>query len=148
VKVTYKGKALIPSKYLEALDLQGKRVAVVIESIGYIKLRRRDDESDETKPIFRLKGKEKGWVLNSTNLELIAEVYGHEADKWIGKTVVIYGSKVKAFGEMKLAIRVDVEATQARADAEKSGGGQKDAAPEEAAEPAHDADGVVAETAQ
>jgi hypothetical protein len=129
MKVTFKGKAMIPSKYLEALDLQGKRIPVVIESIGFIELKGNGkEEKSERKPLFGLRGKEKGWVLNTTNLESIAEVYGHEADKWIGKTVVIYGTKVRAFGETKLAIRVDIDATQARAEAERAKGG----------EPAHD----------
>lgn len=137
MKVTFKGKAMIPSKYIEALDLQGKRVPVVIDGISFIELKGNGkEEKSERKPLFRLRGKEKSWVLNTTNLESIAEVYGHEADKWIGKTVVIYGTKVRAFGETKLAIRVDIDQTQARADAEKN------AAPGQAepSEPAHDPD--------
>jgi hypothetical protein len=137
MKVTYQGKAMIPSKYIEALDLQGKRVPVVIESIGYVELKGngKSDDAQERKPLFKLRGKEKGWVLNTTNLESIAEVYGHEAEKWIGRTVVIYGTKVRAFGETKLSIRVDIDATQARAEAEKGG----KAAPANGAEPSHDA---------
>jgi len=129
VKVTFKGKPLIPSKYLEAADLQGKRVAVVIEAIKSAKMPARDSgEADEVKPLFVLEGKEKGWVLNTTNLELIAEVYGWEAEKWIGKPVVIYATKVKAFGEWYQAIRVDVEATRERSKGAKPSAG----------EPAHD----------
>lgn len=131
MKVTFKGKALIPSKYLEAIDLQGKRIPVTIESIGHVKLKR-DNNQEDTKPLFMLRGKEKGWVLNSTNLESIAEVYGHEADTWIGKTVVIYGTKVRAFGETKLAIRVDIDETQKRANAPAN------QAKPAVSEPAHD----------
>ena len=145
MKVTLNGKALIPSKYLEALDLGKSRVPVIIDGIEFAKMR--GDEGDERKPLFRLRGKEKGWVLNTTNLNSIAEVYGPKAEAWIGKTVVIYGTKVEAFGEIKLAIRVDIDATQAAADKAKSNGASHGTDPE-ATEPAHDADGVVAEAAQ
>jgi hypothetical protein len=138
VKVTFKGKPLIPSIYLEAGDLQGKRVPVVIESVNERAKLKRDNEKEDSKPLFRLRGKEKGWVLNTTNLESIAEVYGYEAEKWIGKTVVIYGTKVRAFGETKLAIRVDIDATQARADAEKKGGAAQASEPPPGYEPPHD----------
>lgn len=151
MKVTFKGKPLIPSKYIEAADLQGKRAAVVIESIKHIKLpARKADDPDESRPLFKLRGKEKGWVLNTTNLESIAEVYGWQADKWIGKTVVIYGTKVRAFGQTTLAIRVDIDATQARADYAKSKEGQAEAAkaaPAEEVEPEHDEEtGEVADS--
>lgn len=119
MKVTFKGKPLIPSKYLEAADLQGKRVPVIIESVHERANLKSDKGDDEDKPLFRLRDKEKGWVLNSTNLDSIADVYGHEAEKWIGKMVVIYATKVRAFGENWQAIRVDVEATRERLEAMK-----------------------------
>jgi hypothetical protein len=137
MKVTFRGKPLIPSKYLEAADLQGKRVPVVIDSVHEQAKLKSDRGDDETKPLFRLRGKDKGWVLNSTNLDSIAEVYGHEADKWIGKVVVIYAAKVKAFGEYWQAIRVDVDATRARADAAKKAPPQQQKQATQA-EPPHD----------
>lgn len=111
MSVTFKGKALIPSKYLEAVDLQGKSVPVTIAAIQRAELRSPTGKK-ETKPLFTLRGKEKGWILNKTNLALIAQVYGNKADNWIGKTVVIKGVEVEAFGAMKLAIRVDLDATR------------------------------------
>lgn len=127
MKVTFKGKPLITSKYLEAEDLMGKRVPVIIESVHERAKLKRDTGDEDNKPLFRLRGKEKGWVLNTTNLESIAEVYGHEADGWVGKTVVIYATRVRAFGETKLAIRVDIDATQARAEAAEKQATQKPA---------------------
>lgn len=117
MKVTFRGKPLIPSKYLEAADLMGKRVPVVIEKVHERAKMKSESGDDESKPLFRLRGKNKGWVLNTTNLDSIADVYGYEAEAWIGKTVVIYGAKINAFGERHIAIRVDIDATQARANA-------------------------------
>lgn len=136
MSVTFKGKPLIPSKYLEAADLQGKLVAVTIESIvARIELKNPKGEVDY-RPMFRLAGKEKGWVLNKTNLKLIAQVYGSKADQWIGKTVVLYATRVESFGKTVDAIRVDVKATEARA---ANGGAGKKGAPPPAddVEPAH-----------
>jgi hypothetical protein len=116
-KVTFRGKPLIPSKYLESADLMGKRVAVIIESVHERVKLQTERGDDDNKPLFRLRGKEKGWVLNTTNLDSIAEVYGYDAEKWVGKTVVVYAAKVKAFGETWQAIRVDVDETQKRANA-------------------------------
>lgn len=116
MSVTFKGKALIPSKYLEAADLQGKKVPVIIEAIRFADMPARVKGGQaERRPLFILRDKEKGWILNRTNLNAIAAIYGNKADAWIGKTVVIYSTKVDAFGSMKDAVRVDVEATEARA---------------------------------
>jgi hypothetical protein len=138
MKVTFKGKPLIPSKYLAAEDLQGKRVPVVIESVHERAKLKTEKGDDDDKPLFRLRDKKKGWVLNTTNLESIAEVYGHAAEEWVGKTVVIYATKVRAFGESWLALRVDEQATQQAAERAKNG--QQATAKPKQAEPAHNAE--------
>jgi len=133
MSVTFKGKPLIPSKYLEAADLQGKSVAVTIEKIvARVELKNPKGEVDY-RPMFALRGKEKGWILNKTNLKLIAQVFGSKADQWIGKTVVIYATRVESFGKTVDAIRVDVDATRARSELGDAGAKASD-------EPAHDAE--------
>lgn len=137
-KVLYNGKPLIPSKYLEAADLNGKRVAVVIERIApRMELQSATGKKDK-RPVFFLKGKEKGWVLNKTNLNRIAQVYGKNAETWVGKTVVLYAERVESFGDMVPAVRVDVDATQARANGGTPG---RNAPPvEDSADDAHGGD--------
>lgn len=125
MSVTFKGKPLIPSKYLEAADLQGKSVAVTIDAI-VARVELKNPTGKDYRPMFKLRGKEKGWIMNKTNLKLIAEVFGSKADAWVGKTVVIHAARVESFGKTVDAIRVDVDATRARSE---MGAG---------AEPAHD----------
>lgn len=111
-KVSFGGKPLIPSKYLEAADLNGNHVTVVIESIERnVEIRGTGNKKDH-KPVFYLRGKQKGWVLNTTNLNRIAEVHGKKAEEWIGKPVVLYTERVESFGSMVPAVRVDVAATR------------------------------------
>lgn len=134
-KVSFGGKPLIPSKYLEAADLNGKRVTVVIERINpRIELQSPTGKKD-TRPVFFLRGKQKGWVLNQTNLNRIAEVYGSKADAWIGKPVVLYSERVESFGSMVPAVRVDVDATrevfEAGPSTRANGNGKARPAPEE-----------------
>jgi hypothetical protein len=106
---------LFPGKYIKAADLRGKRVPVVIESIDPRgELQGRNGQTDR-KPIVSLKGKEKSWVLNRTNCLSIAKVYGNEATGWIGKTVVLYGTRIQAGGQEVDAIRVDEAATKKHA---------------------------------
>lgn len=111
-KVSFGGKPLIPSKYLEAADLNGKRVTVVIERINPRMELQSPTGKKDMRPVFFLRGKQKGWVLNKTNLNRIAEVYGSKADAWIGKPVVLYSERVESFGSMVPAVRVDVDATR------------------------------------
>jgi hypothetical protein len=119
-KVSFGGKPLIPSKYLEAADLNGRRVTVVIEKIERnVEIRGTGNKKDR-KPVFYLRGKEKGWVLNTTNLNRIAEVHGKRAEEWIGKPVVLYAERVESFGSMVPAVRVDVDATREAADGQAS----------------------------
>lgn len=133
---------LFPSKYLKAADLMGRAVAVVIAGIDPRAELQMRGGAKEKKPLVRLAGKEKAWVLNKTNAHLIAEVYGNEVTGWLGKTVVIRAERVRFGGNMVEAVRVDVDATRARL---ANGGAQAmvevvDADPEVEIEGGHDAD--------
>lgn len=125
-KVTFGGAPLIPSKYLEAADLGGKRATVIIERIQRnVELGGPGKQKDK-RPVFWLRGKQKGWVMNTTNLNRIAEAYGKKADQWIGKPVVIYAERVESFGSMVPAVRVDVDATLALMSGNRASGDGKE----------------------
>jgi hypothetical protein len=91
-------------------------VTVVIESIDPKSELKMRGGATEHKPVVMLKGKDKAWVLNKTNALRIAEVYGPEVMKWIGKSVVIKSERVTFGGKTTDAVRVDVEATAMKAD--------------------------------
>lgn len=45
-------------------------------------------------------------VLNITNTRAIASMYGERYDSWVGCSIQIYATKVKAFGQETMALRV------------------------------------------
>lgn len=92
-----------PSKYLKAADLQGRKVSVTIDSIEMANI---GDDTD--KLVVWLVGKTKGFVLNVTNANMIAEIAGsEETDTWKGIKLVLYPTKVDYQGRRVDAIRVD-----------------------------------------
>lgn len=60
----------------------------------------------EKKPILFFKEYEKGVVLNKTNSNNIAKLYGSETDDWPGKTVILGTEMVTYQGETKPSIRI------------------------------------------
>jgi hypothetical protein len=45
-------------------------------------------------------------VLNITNSRTIASLYGERYDTWVGCSIQIYATKVKAFGQEQMALRI------------------------------------------
>lgn len=75
------------SNYLKASDIKGHTPTVLIEKVEIVKFE--DKEKAETKPAIFFAGKEKGVVLNKTNVRSIIEAYGTESDHWLGKNIML-----------------------------------------------------------
>ena len=93
--------------FLEAGDLDGNDVTLKI------KLVREPGPDDKgldgkpmDKPIVVFEKARKEWVLNKTNARTIRLLYGDQFGAWKGKTVTIYPTTCKAFGETVACIRV------------------------------------------
>ena len=81
---------LFPSKYLKGVDLQGEDVTITIERVEKgAELVKVGGEVDR-KPVIHLKGTEKMWVLNKTNMNSIAGHHGKKVAEWLGKKVTLY----------------------------------------------------------
>jgi len=89
-----------PSKWLRSSDLMGREVRVTIERVEMETL------GEDKRPIAYFRNKQKGLVLNKTNANTIADMYGFNTDHWIGKEIVIYPTRVDFKGERVDAIRV------------------------------------------
>ena len=63
---------------------------VTVEDVG--------DESKQ-KPVIRFRGKEKGFVCNATNYDVIADAYGDETDDWVGQPIELYPTRVPFKGQ-------------------------------------------------
>lgn len=96
---------MLPSKYLKKEDCEPALLLtirdVVREQVGM-----GDDLED--KWICYFEEKEKGVVLNSTNMRLIEMVTGSDdSDDWIGKKIVLYNEPNVSFaGKLTGGIRV------------------------------------------
>ena len=89
-----------PSKYLKAADLQGKNVLAVMNFVQIERL------GDDERPVLYFQGKEKGLILNRTNAEAIAKLYGDEMNDWRGQEIVMFEAMVSFKKETVPAIRV------------------------------------------
>ena len=86
---------------------------VTLEDVG---------DDGKQKPVIRFRGKEKGFVCNATNYDVIADAYGDETDDWAGQPIELYPTRVPFKGQLTDAIRVRIPQakpapTQASADA-------------------------------
>lgn len=88
------------TKYLKASDLQGRDVTVRMGRVEQEKV------GDDQKLILYFQGKEKGMVLNKTNANAIADIYGGETNDWYGQPVVIFEQMVDFQGKRVPGLRV------------------------------------------
>lgn len=123
---------MYPSRYLSADDIDGDTPAI----IANIKFEKMKDNNgvEQDKPCLYFLRVEKPLVLNKTNAERIASMYGDETDAWAGKKVVLTKEMVTAFGESKWALRI--KPTPPPAAGKNAFAAAADAESFEAAEPA------------
>jgi hypothetical protein len=89
-----------PSTYLKASDLQGRNVTVKMGRVEQEKI------GDDMKLILYFQGKEKGVVLNKTNANNVAAIYGGETEDWYGKEITLVEAMVDFQGKSVPAIRM------------------------------------------
>jgi hypothetical protein len=89
-----------PSQYLKAADLQGKKVTATMSHVDM------EEIGGDMKPVLYFIGKDKGLVLNKTNSNTIATMYGWETDDWSGKSVTMVEAQVDFQGRSVSAIRI------------------------------------------
>src|SRR6476660_4410269 len=95
--------ALFPSKWLRHEDLDGKRHTVVIDRL--------DTETfgeEGEKPVIFFRGRKKGMVLNKTNAYAIGEEFGDDTEKWVGKEIILFPTRVEFKGKFVPSIRVTI----------------------------------------
>lgn len=92
-----------PSKYLKASDLNGKTARVTIRAVTM-----EDVGRDDRKPVLYFQGKEKGLVLNRTNSQAIATLFGQETDNWAGGDLELFTVMTDYQGQAREAIRVRI----------------------------------------
>jgi len=94
---------VFPSNYIKASDLRGSQVTVTMQRIQI------EEVGDGPKPVLYFQGKDKGLVLNKTNANTIAGMYGPEMDGWAGRPVTLFATQVDFQGRQVEAIRVQIQ---------------------------------------
>ncbi len=106
--------AAFPSTYLKATDLGGRNISVSIDRVVM------EDLGSEEKPVVYFQGAQKGLVLNKTNANTIASVYGDDTTAWQGQPVVLVEAMVDFQGRSVAAIRVRMPQAVPRAAAPRA----------------------------
>ena len=96
-----------PSNYLKAADLQSRPVLAKMDRAEFEMI------GDDKKLILYFEGKEKGMVLNKTNANNIASLYGDNTDDWRGQEIWLFEAMVDFQGKTVPAIRVRAPKKQA-----------------------------------
>jgi hypothetical protein len=97
------------SRFMKAEQLVGKTVRAVISNVEDVEF-----EDVGCKPVLTLEGKDKGFVVNATNFDILADGLGNNTNDWIGHAILLKGEKVLFKGKRVDSIRVSVPAPQAK----------------------------------
>ena len=92
-------------KYLAAWELHGKDSTLEIESVAKEEVIGEGGRK-EMLPVVRFKDRKKGFILNKTNSDMIAELHGTDTDGWPKKKVILYPTTTDFQGKTKECIRI------------------------------------------
>lgn len=93
-------------RFTGAYEMQpGQTKTVKIIKTGHDEVMNQQGKKEKCFVAF-FENEPKPMVLNKTNCKTIEKLYGAMVENWIGKSIVIYSKKVKAFGEEVEALRI------------------------------------------
>ena len=95
---------IFPSNYLGAPDLNDKDAVLEMSKIVI------EDIRNDQKPVLYFAGIDKGLVLNKTNANVIAGLYGCETNGWWGKKIALFPTQTEFQGQTVECIRVRLKA--------------------------------------
>ena len=101
-----------PSNYLKKEDFTQPRACTIhmvkLENVAAA------GQPEEMKPVLFINETDKGMVLNKTNANILAALYGPETDSWQGKPVQIYNDPtIQYAGQITGGIRFRMPAQPA-----------------------------------
>jgi hypothetical protein len=120
-----------PSKYLKATDAEDGDLILTMSEVKEETLGM--GSNAEKKWVLYFEEQPKGLVLNKTNMNTIAKLYGDDTDDWEGKKVTLFATEVQFQSEMVEALRIRSKPPKGK---DKKGEGK---APVAAASPSREA---------
>jgi hypothetical protein len=101
-----KWQTLYSAEYLNAPELEGKKVTLTIARVEGRQLENeKGGMSGKAVVIFREEGR-KPWVMAKTNAQCLGAMFGDDVSGWAGKRVTLHTEMVKVGKETALGIRV------------------------------------------
>ncbi|MDA2926321.1 hypothetical protein MYX78_03645 [Acidobacteria bacterium AH-259-G07] len=89
-----------PSAYLKSQDLADGDLILTINSVEA------EEFQEKKKAVVYFEENEKGLILNRTNANAIAQLYGDVIADWPGERIQLFATQVDFRGNQTLAIRV------------------------------------------
>lgn len=120
-------RTMFDKEHIGAWDLAGRDVVVEIAAVKAGKVGHGNKASK--KPILSFRGKSKTMTCNITNASIIAQLYGNDTRKWVGKRVTLYPTLTSFGGKEVDCIRIRPQAPGANTKAREEDFEQPD--PEE-----------------
>lgn len=94
------------SSYLKAEHLQqGTELRLVMDRIVQEKIPR-DDGTEQVKFVLFFRGKERGLVLNNTNIDVLIDAYGDDVDKMGGQPIILFRTTTSFKGQVVPCLRL------------------------------------------
>ena len=100
-----KTQDVFPNRFVKAEDLVNDKI-VTIESVVIESVYNPGEHVAKDHPIVYFHNATKGMLLNKTNWNSIAELYGDDTDGWIGKKVVLFAKEVSTPDGPQPAVRI------------------------------------------
>lgn len=112
------------SRYVTAGLLQGKSIPVTINYVREEEMYNRQSNRKENKLVLYFKGKDKGLILNATNEDMLASLFGDNTDTWAGNEITIYPNRETVGGRTMDVIRIKetMQAPQSPGETMQTGG--------------------------
>jgi hypothetical protein len=96
---------LFPSRYFKASDLGGTSLDLAIKSATVETLKDMQGGAAD-KLVLAFVGQKKALVVNRTNYDALAEVFGEETEDWPGKRITLFPDTTRVGGKSIACVRV------------------------------------------
>jgi len=100
-------RAMFRGDYIAAVELpEGREVTRTIRDVRMVAMEQSDGTVKE-KPVCYFRESDRGWVLNRTNAECLAAMFGEDTADWSGSRVTIHREQVSLGRDKVPGIRVE-----------------------------------------
>ena len=92
------------NRYVAAYELGGKDVTLRIKTVSSADVE--GAKGKKKKLIINFEGARKPFLANPTNCKVIAQLYGNEAEAWVGKAITLFATTTSSPDGVVDCIRV------------------------------------------